>query len=176
MQIILSALGWLLNTAGFVQENPQLELQPVLELMFPLVYIKKPPYLVFDRVSMSSILYSSTYMRNISSWFRLIRRALLPSASFAHPLNSRCTLALRWQLLRHPDLYLFFTTVWKLSLTSCLNLERLCDPASIFPGASFQTGHKVLQELLRAKLGLEPNTVVESRPQDQIWVLVLFFL
>lgn len=31
MQIILSALGWLLNTAGFVQQNPQLETQPVLK-------------------------------------------------------------------------------------------------------------------------------------------------
>lgn len=31
MQIILSAPGWLLNTAGFVQEKRQLETQPVLK-------------------------------------------------------------------------------------------------------------------------------------------------
>lgn len=31
MQIILSALGWILNTAGFVQKNIQLEMQPMLE-------------------------------------------------------------------------------------------------------------------------------------------------
>lgn len=31
MQIILSELGWILNTAGFVQKNSELEMHPMLE-------------------------------------------------------------------------------------------------------------------------------------------------
>lgn len=110
--------------------------------------------------------------------------------SFIDPVNSLCTLAPRWQLPRHLDLYLFFflTTIWKLSLTSRLNVEHLFDPASIFPGPPSKQVTKFYESFGELNLGWD-RTVGGFRkpwPQDhlgkvlfksaQICLLNFFFL
>lgn len=97
MQIILSALGWILNTAGLVQKNIQLEMQPMLEWTgaWVGVYIKNPSYLFLWPSLTSSLLHSSTYLRNISP-VSLVS-SVIPSAPLC-PSLTLWTLGALWPL------------------------------------------------------------------------------